>query len=225
MTDYPLITCLCLTRNRREWLKKAIACYEAQTYQNKELLIIADDVPDVELVPLPDSARVFLSGPLNVGRKRNFGNRLAQGEIIAHWDDDDYSAPERLTSQLAHLKATGKAVTGYHGMKVTDGKNWWQYRCAAPTGFAFATSLCYLKSFWERHNFEPLQTGQDEAFSSAAVREKQLASQPDMNLMYFTAHPGNTSPRKLTEKGDQTFVRLPGFDRSIFENFSWPIAS
>lgn len=221
----PLVTCLCLTRARREWLKQAIACFEAQTYPNRELLIVADAPPDVEFVRLPENARVFYSGNLNVGRKRNFGCKLAQGDLIAHWDDDDYSAPERLVSQVAHLHATGKAVTGYWAMKVTDGSKWWQYVTATPTGFAFATSLLYRKAFWEQNPFDPIQCGQDEGFVAKAVRQKQLATQPDMNLMYFTAHPGNTSPRPLPENGDRTWRRLKDFDPSVFANFQWPLAS
>lgn len=219
MSD-PLVTCLCLTRNRREWLKKAIACFDAQSYENRELLIIADATPDVECIPIPlfPRCRVYTSGPLNVGRKRNFGCALALGSVIAICDDDDYSAPGRLANQIAHMQTTGKAVTGYSGMKVTDGENWWQYRTMIPSGFVMATSLCFTKAFWERNHFEPIQEGQDEAFASAAVRAKELASQPDLDLMHFTSHAGNTSPRQLPEKGSNTWKRLYGFDGSVFQN-------
>ena|ERR1700677_4290988 len=217
MSD-PLVTCLCLTRNRREWLKKAIACFESQTYANRELLIIADAAPDVECIPLPENARVFLSGPLNVGRKRNFGCALALGEIIAIWDDDDYSAPGRLAYQVAAMRGPGKQVTGFAHMKVTDGERWWQYRNKIPGGLVLPTSLCFTKAFWEGHHFEPIQCGQDEHFITQAVGKKQLASEPDLDLMYFTAHPGNTSPRQLPEKGSNMWKRLYGFDGSVFQH-------
>jgi glycosyltransferase involved in cell wall biosynthesis len=207
----PLVSCLCLTRNRLEWLKKAVACYEAQTYAPRELVIIADAEPDVLGCRLPASARVFFAGPINVGRKRNFGCRLAAGDLVAHWDDDDYSAPQRLADQVRHLVESGAAVTGYHTMKFTDGSRWWRYSVPAPTGFAIATSLCYRRSFWREHPFEEWQCGQDEAFVNAAAREKQLSSQPDLDLMYATVHPGNTSPRFVTDTGTPQYARLKDF--------------
>ena len=38
----PLVTCLCLTRNRRGFLPRAIECFVAQTYEERELLIVDD---------------------------------------------------------------------------------------------------------------------------------------------------------------------------------------
>lgn len=200
MTENPLVTCLCLTKKRREWLPKAIACFQAQTYPQRELLIIADGYDDVEgVVPVVPRITVAYTGPLNVGCKRNFGCALAHGELIAHWDDDDYSAPGRLTDQVERLRATEKAVTGYQSMKFTDGVTWWLYK--GWTGFALATSLCYRRAWWEAHRFAELQCGQDEEFVAKATAAKQLAAVEDLGLMYATIHPGNTSPRGVKSSG------------------------
>src|SRR5690348_4458021 len=101
----PLVTCLCLTRNRREWLPQAIVCFQLQTYEHRELLIVADGDDVSDLVPQEDSRiRLVCSGSrLTIGAKRNYGCAHACGEIIAHWDDDDYSAQQRLTEQVALL--------------------------------------------------------------------------------------------------------------------------
>ena len=137
----PLITCLCLTRSRREWLPKAIACFQAQTHEPRELLIVADQPSDVEGL-VPDAPNIHvLYAPGVVGTKRNIGSDAAAGEFIAVWDDDDWSEPGRLADQVARLLETGKSVTGYYSMKFTDGVKWWQY-----TGWpnmALGTSLDY----------------------------------------------------------------------------------
>lgn len=209
----PLVTCLCLTRNRREWLPKAIACFERQTYQERELVIIADgEDPVTDLVPKDARIRLMVIGwtSLVVGKKRNIGCQYAQGEIIAHWDDDDYSAPHRLAHQVGRLSATGKWVTGYHSMKFTDGMRWWQYRGSA--GFVLGTSLCYRRAFWTQHPFAQIQCGQDEAFGATAVRQGTLAAEKDLNLMYATNHAGNTSPRP---------TGAVSASWSLLEDFQW----
>jgi glycosyltransferase involved in cell wall biosynthesis len=204
----PLVTCLCLTRNRREWLPRAIACFKAQTYANRELLIVADGEPVRDLIPAEYPRIRLLVCPefLTVGEKRNLGCGFSLGEIVAVWDDDDFSAPARLAVQVDALESSGKAVTGYHTMKFTDGRNWWQYR-GAPD-FALGTSLCFRRAWWLTHRFQPIQCGQDELFSRIAGQERELVSQGDLDLMYATIHAGNTSARDLSKP---MFQPLPGF--------------
>lgn len=210
MNEFPLVSCLCLTRNRREWLPQAIECFLQQEYAPRELLIIADKKEDVVgLVPnYPGYIRVFLH-PGVVGVKRNVGCQEAKGEVIAICDDDDYSAPGRLANQIQQLKTSGKAVTGYHTMKFTDGKKWFQYRGASNT--VIATSLCFTKEFWRSKHFLEMNCGQDEDFATVAAARKQIAPLPDTDLMYATIHPANTSPREPGRNA--AFVPL--------ENFKW----
>ncbi|HXI42055.1 MAG TPA: glycosyltransferase family A protein [Bryobacteraceae bacterium] len=195
----PLVTCMMLTRNRREWLPRAIACYQAQTYANRELLIVMDgeDVRDVIPADTDHSISVhYLSGapPMPIGAKRNFACGEARGEIIAHFDDDDFSAPGRLEDQVQRLLETGKSVTGYHAMRYTDGSNWWEYRNAS-IAYAVGLSLCYRRTFWERHQFREIQLGEDNIFVAEAAAAGELATADAGELMYGTIHAGNTSHR------------------------------
>jgi glycosyltransferase involved in cell wall biosynthesis len=207
--EFPLVTCLCLTKNRREWLPKAIDCFLKQEYAPRELLIIADKIEDVRgLLPdRPGYVRAFLQ-PGTVGHKRNVGCVLARSELIALFDDDDYSAPGRLTQQVAQLKATKKAATGFHAMKFTDGENWWLYRGGEST--VIASSLCFRRTLWEKNRFAEMNCGQDEIFADQAAAKRELGPLPDGDLMYATIHPGNTSPRDPAR--NNAFVRLEGFE-------------
>lgn len=204
----PLVSCLCLTRSRPEWLRKALECYRAQTWPNRELIIVADrdedlggidfDWPDIKYVP---------TGPRVVGAKRNIGIGYADGEVVVHWDDDDWSAPGRVAQHVRRLLESYKAVHGYRDMKFTDGKRWFQY--TGPDGFALGTSLAYERRWALGHPFEELMSGQDESFSNRAHAAGQLVLDPDCDLMYATIHPGNTSPRSL-ESGS-AYRPLPDF--------------
>lgn len=203
-----LVTCLCLTKNRREWLPTAIACFERQTYPNRELLIVADFPGDVEgLIPPDERIRVMFTGSAVVGRKRNLGCEQARGEFVAIWDDDDFSAPGRLADQVPRLEKSGRAVTGYHSMKFTDGKSWWLYP-GPKVGFVLATSMLFRRDWWLMHRFQEIQRDQDEMFGTQAASRKQLEVAGDLDLMYATCHPKNTSPRNMKA---HMWQRLPEY--------------
>ncbi len=148
-----------------------------------------------DLVP-PNVRLLHLSANPPIGRMRNAGCEIARGEVIAHFDDDDYSAPGRLADQLRRLRTTGAAVTGYHSMRFTDGRRWWLYRGAA--GYALGTSLVYRRDWWQLHPFQELRVGEDNAFVRAAGH--RLVSADAGELMFATNHSGNTSPRQLATK-------------------------
>lgn len=193
-----MVACVCPTiAARREWLPAAIACYRAQTWPGRQLIIVADEDCDLP-GELPSETRVIgVRRGLAIGAKRNIGCAETDAEFIAHFDDDDYSAPMRLATQIALLIACDKAVTGYHSMKFTDGRRWWKNRNIR--SWAFDSSLVYRRDFWERHKFSPVNDGLEMAFRDAAWREGELVSVDAGDMMHASIHPGNTSPRAIGE--------------------------
>lgn len=201
VTDTPFVTCLCLTKDRRQWLPKAIECFQAQTYPNRELLIVADGDDVTDLVPNDTRIRLLrITSGFLIGAKRNFGVGRALGDIVAHWDDDDYSAPGRLADQVNRMQSENKSVTGYHTMRFTDGTKWWLYR--GQPYFALGTSLCYRKQWALGHPFPERQVGEDNEFGGAAHKSGQLVSvtageTPADELMHACVHDGNTSKKAV----------------------------
>lgn len=213
VSELPLVTCMCLTRDRREWLPTAIECFLRQDYEGPTELLIVDSGREsvADLVPADDPRiRLIVVGftTLNVGGLRNAACEAAAGRIIAHWDDDDYSAPRRLTHQVERLRHM--AVTGFHSMKFRDGREWWQYTGSA--SMACGTSLCYWREWWAQKPFADLQCGQDEQFATYAASRRMLAADGDLGLMYATIHAGNTSPRGVDLPGNSCWKKLPGFE-------------
>jgi glycosyltransferase involved in cell wall biosynthesis len=192
MDEFPLVTVAMPTMaSRREWLPKAIACFESQTWPNKELLIVDDGSVDLQ----PSGRIRVLSIIAPLGEKRNLACERAAGEFIVHFDDDDFSAPERIAEQVALLKRLDRAVAGFHSLRFTDGVNWWENH--NHPGWAYDASLCYRRDFWKRHPFAPVNDGLEAEFRVAAASEKQLATMPAGDLMYATIHDGNTSRRHV----------------------------
>ena len=161
------------------------------------MLILADGDDVRDLVPAHDSIRlIHLGEQRDIGTKRNLGCERAAGSLIAHWDDDDYSAPERLADQVQVLVEHPQyAVTGYHSMRFTDGARWWKY--SGTRNYALGTSLCYRRDWWQQHQFHATQVGEDNQFVAVAWAANVLYSIDAGDRMHATIHAGNTSPRAM----------------------------
>jgi glycosyltransferase involved in cell wall biosynthesis len=204
MNDKPFITVICpTTPSRGEWLPRAIDCFLSQDYEGgAELIIVADSDPETVSLhcepchPMRDGSKMsVIACAGSIGAKRNAGCAAANGELILHLDDDDHSSSGRLSDQARCLLDTGKSVTGYHSMRFTDGSRWWKN--SNPPRWAFDTSLCYKKAFWQAHRFDEINDGLEANFRAAAIREKQFISVDAGEMMYATIHPGNTSKRNV----------------------------
>jgi len=200
----PLVSCICITRDRRQFIAGAIDCFLSQKWPNKELIVIddGDDLVGDLFRNVTNSRYAFLRGTHKIGNKRNLACMIASGQIIAHWDDDDWSAPERIRDQVERLLGSGKSVTGYRSMLFTDGARAFRYRGSAK--YAIGSSLCFTRDFWRRHNFiDDHRMTEDNAFAREARDANQLICVDAGELMVARIHPGNTCLKKPLENPEQ----------------------
>jgi len=106
----PLISCLMVTQPGRETLiRRAIACFERQTYERRELVVV-HDAPNATgdgrdslarfLRTEAESARIVSAEPgRSLGELRNRAIEQAGGDLVCQWDDDDQYHPDRLARQ------------------------------------------------------------------------------------------------------------------------------
>jgi hypothetical protein len=189
-----VVSCVMVTCNRPEWIPRAVACYQAQTYPHRQLLVVEDGGANGHLLPNdPTICYVHLDGKQIVGQKRNVANTLAAGQVICHWDDDDWSAPERVAEQVELLKTSGAMIVGYnilpfHDMSTGDVRI---YR--GDEGYCTGTSLCYWRSWWQAHRFQNVSVGEDNAFVwESAGRVRGVSG---MGRMVARSHSKGTSGR------------------------------
>ena len=203
--QYPLITCLMPTKNRRQFIPLAIAQFLNQDYPNKELIAIADGESVSDLIPaLPNVRHVVYGGTL--GAKLNFGAQLARGEYIANWDDDDWYSPERLTLQLLHLRITGAELVGLSSLlfyRVGDSA---AYEYHGPSWYAFGTSHFYSREFSLAHPHPDITPGEDERFAEEAHRLGLLSTISHMGIMVARNHDSNSCPRAFDNPDDREFL-------------------
>jgi len=113
-----LISCIMPTRNRRAFVAQAISYFLRQDYEAKELIVLDDGDDSVaDLIPSdPRIHYVRLPQRLTLGAKRNRCVELAHGDLIMHWDDDDWHAPQRITLQYEALRAANAEICGLRQM-------------------------------------------------------------------------------------------------------------
>lgn len=103
----PLISVITPTYRREADLIRQYANFKAQTYPMKEWMILDDSpAPSSFFLALSDPEVRYIYSPirLSVGEKRNLLIEKASGFYIAHFDDDDYYAPQYLKTMARHLK-------------------------------------------------------------------------------------------------------------------------
>lgn len=105
-TAQPLVSALMVTRGRGHLARTAVQGWLAQTWPSRELVIVeqGEDAAFGEWIARLGDARIrhvtVPEGSMVLGDQRNESLRLARGEYVAVWDDDDLHHPLRLEMQV-----------------------------------------------------------------------------------------------------------------------------
>jgi len=184
------------TANRAAFIPGALDCFLSQDYPDRELIILDDGEQVVPRGLIPDDERIryFRTAPKETtGNKRNACCELSRGEVICHWDDDDWSASDRISRQVETLQSHPEAkVTGFCSILYWDEGKAKGYRYRQAAG-ASETSLMYYRAWWEGNRFGPRQLGEDADFVFHAKRAKCLHTEDGGKLMVVRIHPYRTS--------------------------------
>ena len=197
-----MVSCILPTHNRRAFLPLALEYFRQQDYSDRELIVIDDGSDNVQdLIPADSRIRYFrLDRRQSVGAKRNLACRHAVGDIILHWDDDDWAAPWRISYQVSQLLETGAQICGLNRiLYYQPAKNLaWEYRYPENSAqpWVGGNTLCYRKSFWQRHPFPEIDVGEDARFVAHA-RPDQVLRLANQNFIVAMIHQANVS-RKIT---------------------------
>lgn len=194
------------TRNRANLLPQLIKCFDEQTWGNKELLIL-DDTPAGEdkikalKARHPQISLWHIKQQQSIGFKRNQLIKHASGELIAHFDDDDYYAPNYLEFMACELLKHGSDLVKLAGWfcfhEASRTLGYWDTtrKDLAHTVFAgsepprphnkkftaigyrsfltgYGFSYFYRKKIWVKNKFKDINLGEDSCFYETILKQK-----------------------------------------------------
>lgn len=172
------------TKGRSAQASLAIQSFLRQGLTDSELIVY--DTSGYQSLKAPTAGgriRYYLHGGprLSIGALRNVCCDLAQGEFIAHFDDDDWSHAWRLEEQLQLIRRSGREVAGYHSIYFLDRRQpaaprLFRYR--GPEGYALGSSLLYRRSLWQRRPFLEVDLGEDSKFLDGIGADGRRYAEP-----------------------------------------------
>ena len=198
----PLVTAIMPTRNRPEFALQAVRYFLDQDYPDKELLVLEDGA-SVLAGRLPDDPRIrhVVTGlpARSIGAMRNDACRLARGEIVAHWDDDDWYGPERISRQAAAIRSGEADITALRNSPMLDLPAWRFWRCRPElhrrmfVRDVHGGTLVYSRRVWaESAGFPDCSLAEDAMFVEQAVRRgARLQPVEAEGLFVYVRHGGN----------------------------------
>ncbi len=164
-TDEPFVSCLLPTRDRPEFIRHALQCFLAQSYQRSELIVLDDgEVSVAQLCTNLDRVRyVRFDDPISLGRKLNVGVEVSSGAVIQKLDDDDYYNPEFVRCAVEHLPANidGGMLLAWDCFLVLLAGDTEQAVRYSGHGWEAGGTLCFHRDLWKDRGFRDLSLAED----------------------------------------------------------------
>jgi len=197
----PLVSCIMPTYNRRAFLPLALESFSRQDYPAKELIIVDDGTDIVRDLAegVPGVRYLHLPAHVSIGEKRNRACMEAQGAVIAHWDDDDWYAPNRLRHQVGPLLSGHADMTGLENSCLLElpSARFWLTRPGLHARMFFGDvhggTLVYWKNLFSIGlRYPPISLAEDAAFIFAALRaRKRLSRLKNDGIFVYVRHGDN----------------------------------
>ncbi|HEU5132195.1 MAG TPA: glycosyltransferase family A protein, partial [Pyrinomonadaceae bacterium] len=215
---WPLVSCIMPTYERRRYVPQALQSFLQQDYPNRELIIVDDGKDAIgDLVERLPNVRYFHVARTSIGAKRNLACKHAAGEIIAHWDDDDWYSPDRLRYQVMPILAGKADLTGLENafvLALPRGEFW----TTAPAlhqrlfvGNVHGGTLVFRKELWmQGMRYPEINLAEDAALLVRATRQgKRLVRLSNPGVFVYVRHGRNA----WKQFAPGTFIDPKGWQR------------
>lgn len=203
----PLVSCICISHNNLDLVRRSIRCFQGQTYpfrelivafisENKSIPIFLEGLRDPRIKPLEIPA----SPKLTLGEKRNFAIERSKGFYFCVWDDDDWYHPGRIEFQLKSLVGTKYRSSVLSSLILYDIENNESYLSA--TRWAWEQTLLCEKSVFENPalRYADRERGEDSVLLYNLKKNDLLFTAFNPALYIYIYHGNNTWHRKHWEE-------------------------
>ncbi len=215
--NFPFVSVITPTYNRRKFIPSLIACYLSQTYpKNRMEWIVYDDGEDsVEDIFKKFEAKIpnlrYIREPekRTIGAKRNRLNAEARGEILVAMDDDDFYFPERVQAVVTAFKQQPKvqlAGSSEIYMYFSDSKEIYKLGPYNPNHATNGT-MGWRRTYSDTHLYDETVTHAEEKSFLEGYKHPMAQLNP-MKVMLVMSHSENTfDKRKLREDTNNPFIK------------------
>jgi hypothetical protein len=164
-------------------------CFQRQQWESKELILIDEAPPSLEL---PSSVR-HIEVPKNtpIGTKLNIGVEASSANYFHKWDDDDWYHRDFLKTSISPLllRSPSCSVLTVHLAFLL--KVWKLYYM--PRSLFTGGSICFDRASWQRKKFMDASLAEDYTFIQDRFGIDLIRLQPDVLATYvIVRHEGNT---------------------------------
>ena len=222
----PLVSIVTPTYLREAFHERILRCVRRQTYPSIEWLVLDDSPePSAVLGRLDDPAIRYehVTGRLSVGEKRNRLIERARGELIMHFDDDDFYAPGYVEFMAGEFAAKGADLLNLRGWFIHDARHrffgYWNLEIKeglhfvcndqgvspiilssannaplADNHLGYAAGWAYRKAVWQAAPFSDRNWNEDGSFALKAQEKFRLAGTHDtQGICLHLRHPHNVT--------------------------------
>jgi glycosyltransferase involved in cell wall biosynthesis len=189
------------TYNRRPFVLLALQGFMRQDYENRELVVVDDGSDSVADLcnGMPGIHYIRLGGRTSIGNKRNIACRAATGEVIVHWDDDDYYAENRLSYQCSAILSGEADMTGLVSsfvLQLPVGAFWGirpELHRDMFKGDVHGGTIAYRRDLLTQGiEYPAVNLAEDASFIDSALRRgKRLARLPNRGEFIYVRHGQN----------------------------------
>lgn len=214
--NYPFVSVVTPTYNRRRFIPTLIKMYENQDYRKDrmEWIILDDgqdkvkDLFDEASKRIPNLRYIALEEKLLIGAKRNRLNKEAKGEIIVAMDDDDYYPSCRVSAVVTAFKNKPKIeLAGSSEIYLYYSDIQKIYRLG-PYNANHATNgtMAWRKLYALTHSYDETVTHSEERSFLEDYKYPMIQLDP-FKVMLVMSHSENTFDKKKMREQENQFVK------------------
>ena len=191
--------------------------YQDYPKDKRELIILDDSKQSnkdiIDKLNVDNNIRyLYSSEKINIGKKRNQLNKLAYGEYIVCFDDDDYYPPNRISHAINRMIKTKCNLAGSSIMHIyfSDIDRIFKF---GPYGDYHATNgtLAYHKSYLEKNSYDDNDVKAEEKKFLNGYKNK-MTQLDTFKTILCIAHKSNTVDKKpIVYTGKRCYLQLTSF--------------
>ena len=202
--EFPFVSVVTPTFNRRPFLPYMIQCFQNQLYPQRflEWIIVDDGSDNVSDVFTGLPVRYFrFDEKKTLGWKRNFGNNQATGEFIVYMDDDDYYPPTRISHAIEMLQENPTILCAGSSQMHLYFKHLKQMYTFGPYGpnHATAATFAFRRALLNDTRFDENSAVAEEKFFLKNYTIPMVQLNPKLTILVFS-HIHNSFDKKILLK-------------------------